>query len=162
MTQLSTPTIGQERGFAGQLADAQNPKDVLTSLAVAAAVVIGNLVVTDAPNGDDAARLPASALDITNLVKGIALHAHSQENTIAASPSWPINAAFPTLTNGRVYVAVEDAVDAGQPVFARFQGGNEGGFRSDVDGANAVQVPKAVFRSTTTGAGIAVVELNLP
>lgn len=163
MSQTTTPSLSMSPGFAGQLADGYGSvRDIVTSLAVAAAVSIGKLVVTDSPNGDDAARLPASSADITNLAKGVAIHAQSQEVTNAVGPEWPINSAFPTLKKGRVYVAVEDAVTAGLPVFVRFQAGNVGGFRSDVDGVNAVALPGAKFVTSTTGAGIAIIELNLP
>jgi len=163
MSQTTTPSIGQAAGFNGMLADGYGSvRDIVSSVAVAAPVGIGKLVVTDQVNGDDAARLPASAADINNLAKGVAVHAQSQETTLEVNPVWPLNSAFPTLQKGRIYVAVEDAVESGQPAFVRFQAGNEGGFRSDVDTANAVQLQGSKFRSSTTGAGIAIVELNLP
>jgi len=161
--QTTTPSIDMSPGFNGMLADGYGSvRDIVTSLAVVALVGIGKLVVTDQVNGDDAARVPASAADVNNLAKGVAFHAQSQEVSVSVNAEWPIKSAFPTLKKGRVWVSVEDAVDAGQPAFVRFQGGNEGGFRSDVDTSNAVQLQASKFVTSTTGAGIAVVELNLP
>ena len=162
MSQTSTPTIEMSKGISGQLASGIEPKKIATSIAKAAAMVIGRLAVYDQANGDDAVKAPAATGDITNLTKGIVLLAYSQEVTDDASPVWPQNSALPVLQKGEAYVAVEDAVAAGNPVFARHAAGNLGAFRSDADGGDATLVPSAVFKSSTTGAGIAIVEINRP
>ncbi len=163
MTQTTTPPIEMERGFAGALAISHDPKMVLTGKLAASAVGLGKFVVIDQANGDDAVKLPAASADITSkLAKGFVMHAHSQESSLSGSPEWPQGYAAPILSKGQIYVEVEDAVSEGDEVFIRFQGGNEGGARSDVGGGDAVALPGAVYRSSTTGAGLAVVELNLP
>lgn len=159
MTQTSAPQIDMDRGLNGQLADGiSSHKDILTSKAASVALVIGRLCVVDQANGQDAAKMPTAALDITNLKKGVVLRAESQESTLGADVDWAVGSAVPTITKGRVYVEVEDAVTEGDKVFARHTGGDEGKFRSD--NTNATEVVGAVYRTSTTGAGIAVVELN--
>jgi hypothetical protein len=150
------------KAFAGMLADSHGPKDVTTGKAVAAAIAIGRLVVVDSANGDGAVKVPAATGDVTNLARGVAMHSHSLESSSSGSPTWPIKSAVPVLLKGRVYVTAEDAVADGAAVFVRHTGANAGQFRSDVDGGNATLLPGAKYRSSTTGAGLAVVELNMP
>ena len=58
---------------------------------------------------------------------------------------------------------VDEAVSAGDPVFFRHTGAaaDIGKFRNDADTANADAVAGAKFESSTTGAGIAVLSLNV-
>jgi len=67
------------------------------------------------------------------------------------------------LTLGRVWVEVDEAVNAGDPAFVRHTGtaADIGKFRNDADTANA-QAVNGVFRSTTAGAGLALLELLEP
>jgi hypothetical protein len=62
-------------------------------------------------------------------------------------------------------VTAEAAVDVGQPVFVRFIAtGDEqlGGMRGAADANDCAVLKGARWASKTTGAGLAVVELNLP
>jgi len=161
MSQTTAPQINMDRGFAGAFADSHNPKDVATGKAVKEAMPLGRLAVIDAANGDGAVMLPTATGDITNLTRGVVAHSHALESSASGDPQWPQNSAVPVLTKGRIYVEVEDAVAEGGEVFARHTA-DFGKFRSDVDGGNATLVPGAVFRSSTTGAGLAVVEFNQP
>jgi len=161
MSQTDAPQINMTRGFNGAAADSHNPKDVLTGKAVKEAMPLGLLAVVDQANGDGAVMLPTATGDITNLTAGVVLHSHAIESSASGDPQYPQNAAVNVLRKGRVYVEVEDAVDEGAAVFARHTA-DFGKFRSDIDGGDATLVPGAVFRSSTTGAGLAVVEINLP
>lgn len=66
---------------------------------------------------------------------------------------------------GRWWVEVEDAVDAEGAVFCRHTAtGTEelGSFRSDADTADADEIAGAKFKTSTSGRGMALLELNLP
>ncbi len=69
------------------------------------------------------------------------------------------------LRSGDIWVYAEDAVTFNAPVFVRrTAAGTEvlGAVRSDADGGDAITWPGAVFRDTSTGAGLVRVRLNLP
>lgn len=70
------------------------------------------------------------------------------------------------LTQGDIWVEVEEAVAPGDPVFFRHQasGANTivGKFRKSADTATATQVNAARWVSSTPGAGLAVLTINLP
>lgn len=69
------------------------------------------------------------------------------------------------LRRGRVLVSAEAAVTAGQPVYVRFvaTGGEvRGALRGAPDSTDCALLPGARWATTTTGAGLAVVDLNLP
>ena len=60
---------------------------------------------------------------------------------------------------------VEGAVTKGAPVFVRTTAAGAevlGALRGDADGGDAIALPGAQFGSTTDGAGLALVRLNLP
>jgi hypothetical protein len=69
------------------------------------------------------------------------------------------------LRQGRVYVTAEGTVVKGDPVYVRFVvGGSEvyGGFSNAPDSTDCARLHGARWGSSRTGAGIAVLELNLP
>lgn len=70
------------------------------------------------------------------------------------------------MEEGEVVVAVEDAVAFNGAVFMRIQNPTEqaplGGFRSDGDGGNAIQITGAKFRGSTSGPGLVRVKINRP
>ena len=70
------------------------------------------------------------------------------------------------LEAGEVVVNVEDAVGFNGAVFMRTANATAaaplGGFRSDADGGDAIAITGARFRSSTTGAALAVLKMNRP
>jgi hypothetical protein len=69
------------------------------------------------------------------------------------------------LKQGRVAVSAEAAVTEGMPVYVRFvaTGGEvRGAMRAAPDSTDCALLPGARWATTTTGAGIAFVNLNLP
>ncbi len=161
MTQTTAPAINMETAFAGLIADGMQPKDVVSKVNVVAAVLLGYLVSLGA-DGDDSIIAPAAAGDVTTTPIGVVMHSHAIESSPSGDPQWPIKSTPSILREGRIWVVVEDAVDAQAPAFVVHTGGDEGVFRSDVDGGNASALPGAKFVTSTTGAGLAVVELNRP
>lgn len=69
------------------------------------------------------------------------------------------------LSRGDIVVFSEDAVTANAPVFVRTTAtGTEvfGAVRSDADGGDALTWPGAIFRDTSTAAGLVRIRVNLP
>lgn len=160
--------------YPGQLADNMEARDVLSCLAVAAALAYGILVVRDAANvgGFDqlAAKAPSLTTDISVMGSPIGVVLADQaraQNPAVASAQYPINSAVPVLRKGRVWVSAETAMTDGANPFVRFAagaGGSQlGAFRNDADTASAVQMSsgQALVRGTTSGAGYSVIELDL-
>lgn len=77
-----------------------------------------------------------------------------------------IDSEFPVLKKGRIWVYSEQAVNPTLPVFLRHTVNAAlipGDFRVDLDVANADDISSsASWVSTTTGAGLAMLEINLP
>lgn len=71
------------------------------------------------------------------------------------------------IVKGSIAVEVEEAIQETDLVFCRFAvngAGKDviGRFRNDADTNTCLAVPSARWRSRTTGAGIAILEINLP
>lgn len=70
------------------------------------------------------------------------------------------------LRKGRIWVVVEEIVAKDEPCYVRYtaSGGNTtiGAFRNDDDTSKAKLVPGARFIAATTGAGLALVEIDMP
>jgi hypothetical protein len=113
----------------------------------------------------DAAILPTStAKDFI----GVCYRVYAYENAQNAQGDFGYapDLEFDILTKGDIWVEVEEAVAPGDAVFYRHQasGGNTtiGRFRKTADTATATQISQARWASSTTGAGLAVLTLNLP
>lgn len=131
----------------------------------------GLLVVQGARDGQ--CRLPTSAADIAKAL-GIAPYRATQ------MPSWPpgattahyqIGQCIAAVNRGRVWVKVEEAVAPFDPVFVRHANGNggriqKGAFRKSADQVaaadTATQLASAVYLTTASALGLALVEINLP
>jgi hypothetical protein len=159
--------------YPGQLADDSQVKDVLSALAVAAAIAYGVLAVSDDSNGAGfdqlACKVPAASASITTVGAqlGVVLadQARAQDPSVAY-PQFPQYSGVPCLRKGRVWVNAETAMADGLNPFIRFASGTGtllGSFRDDADSTTAVQMAagQAVMRGTTSAAGYAVVEMNL-
>lgn len=122
-----------------------------------AAIPFGVGVVRD--GDDETVDLPTATGEVTADFEGIV---HWDKSYEYNADGVAVGDALTVVTKGFVWVSVEDAVTANDDVFCRFvAAGAEqlGAFRSDADGTDAVAVPGAKFRSSTTGAGLAIVEL---
>ena len=132
-------------------------------------VPFGVLVVEDTTSlSDERAHLPQATGDITTVgkVAGIAIHNHGVEqnkggiNNLGYEPQSAMN----VLREGRAVVRVEDAVVKGGLPFVRFVAGageQLGAFRSDADGADAVALPNASYKTSAGAGGLAVVQINV-
>jgi hypothetical protein len=167
MSQTTAPLINQETAFAGLIADSFQPKDVLSKVNLTELSYLGRFV-SRAAGGDDRIKAPAAAGDVAaDTLVGVVGHSHAQESTRdSEDPAYAIKATVPVLKKGRIWVVVEEAVDAGKPVYVRHTANGPlvklGACRSDADTANAAVAPGCFFASTATAAGLAQVDVNLP
>jgi len=103
-----------------------------------------------------------------DLVRGIAVHSHIANNTLPTigastfeAAGYVANDAVSVLRKGQVWVEVADAVVIDTPVYLITAGANKGKLTDSSSSPN-ILVPSAVFRSATSAAGIAKVDINLP
>lgn len=157
--------------YPGQLVDL-GMKDILTALAVAAAITYGTLVVTDETNTTDfsqlAGKAPGLTTDVSVVGNAIGIAVANQalaQNPAVVNPVYPLNYAVPCLRQGRIWVNAETAMTDGLAPFVRFTVNGAlyvGNFRNDADSGKAVQgaITQAIVRGTTSAAGYAVIEAN--
>ena len=135
--------------FAGLLADL-TPHSIESFMAENAipfgcAVVKGTAV--------DQVKLPT----VTGAVfRGIAVHTHAIPQP-ATPVGYPVSQPVGVLRKGRIWVPVSAAVAVDATPYFNF---TTGIFSSSNTGSDAV--PTGIFRTATTGAGIAILEINLP
>lgn len=159
----TTFAIDYTVGTPGQLADVAN--NTQNSKLAAATVPFGTFVSRRASPADAVSQCgnPAATADVTARGIGIALKSEVEGS---AGVGYVANDGVDILTKGKCYVNVEGVVTDGQDLFVRFAagaGGSQlGAFRADADTASAVALPGLKARQTTTGAGLCLVEINLP
>ncbi len=125
--------------------------------------------VSEGTDLDRQVQLPSGATDITDKkkVRGVAVSTHAIESELGGSavPSYKDKDAVSYMREGRIAVFVEEAVTPQSAVFVRHTsggGGSEiGRFRTDADTASAAELANARYVTSTTGAGVAILELNL-
>lgn len=136
----------------------------------------GNMSVatTQAAGGTDIplGRVLAFSGDFVSLPSGVAdaaLLGVSVRNANSAAvdydnvPEYVPGSTVAVLTKGYAWVEVEDAVTEGGSVFVRVTAtGTEelGRCRSDADGGDAIAMTSAKFKTSTSGAGIALVKID--
>jgi hypothetical protein len=145
--------------FAGQLANNQNYRAVSGNLEGAANIPFGIGLKKGA--ADDGYVPPSGS---TDLIEGIAIHTHAID-TIGLSGLAPATAGvqpkemFTVLRSGEIYVLVEEAVVAHDPVFCRYAAGGGGtqlgAFRKSADTATAALVKGAKYLTSAGIGGIA-------
>jgi len=107
----------------------------------------------------------ATSLDI---VRGISLQTHQDNRTMPVlgastfvATGYLANDPVNVLRKGMAWVEVADAVVENAAVYLITTGADKGKFTDDTTSPN-ILVPTGVFRSATSGAGIAKVEINIP
>lgn len=149
---------------AGMVADgAGAPHDVATRSNLVDEIPFG-VAVADIAADEGTIQLPASS---GAKICGIAQRISTvEENSASIENAYPAKSAVAVMKKGRIWVIVEKAVTVDDAVYVRHtaNGGNtqKGAFRDDSDSSNALQITNARFITSTSGAGIAIVEINLP
>ncbi len=145
--------------------DADVPSDISLVQLVSQGqeIPFGRILVYDARLGDDFARLPRLATDLTgNLALGVALRDSSKAPN---ANGYADESIIPIMRSGRAYMIAEDAVLAGGAVFVRHVAGageSLGRVRSDADGSDATALPGARYFSGASAGALVIVEFNLP
>lgn len=151
--------------FRGMLGD-PNDDSFAIPLAngAAAAQGFGIMVRRDATNPED----QFDVFSATGQAPvGVLVHTQAQQNPdLAGDLGVDLLEPASVLRRGRIWVAVEEAITVGDDVYFRHTaggGGSEiGAFRNDADTATCDQVTNAQWLQGSTGAGVALLELNIP
>jgi hypothetical protein len=163
MTVQTTYLIDKVLGYPGDVADcADTVKDTKISK-FAGQIGFGLFLTKRAAQADGVEDCgpPTATADVTARPRGF-----SVRNQLTKPGGYELNEPVTLLRKGVIWVQVEAAVAQDGQVFARFAAGAGGSvlgsIRGDADTATAVAIPGAVFRSSTSGAGLAKVEINMP
>ena len=108
----------------------------------------------------DACKIP-TAIGNGATFLGVTAYIPSRRDGGAAVEHYGAGETASIVRKGYIVVETDEAVTAEAAAFLRVAGGNEGQFRTDVDGTDAEAVP-AKFEFATAGAGLAVLNLNAP
>lgn len=150
------------RAFQGMLADSANHTiESMTSEEASAEVPFG-VMVKQGTSDTQFLKLTA----ITDKLVGIVVHSHAYDkpNELGDTGLKPkVTAGI--LRIGRIWVPVEEAVTPASSVLVRaVVAGAEvaGAFRDTADASDLIDISHiARYRTTTTGAGIALLEINM-
>lgn len=143
----------------GQIADSsRNTERITGKTEGAGGVPMGRFVTVGTDVGTDGSRPQARLPALTGEISGGVGLGFSVLDTSIEQADTPLGyedeSIMQIMRRGRIWMLAEDAVVFGNAVFVRFvAGGGEelGRVRSDADTADAVALPGATFRGTTTG-----------
>lgn len=140
--------------MAGMKGDASD--DQVDSGAAEGAVGFGLAVV----RGTDASKQVKVPAADSGVFRGVALQTHMAQ-TIAGVAQYADKDAVGYMRKGRVWVPVVDAVAVDAAAYFLWDTADAGKFSDDSSG-NRDAVPTGRFVTSTSGAGLAMLELNIP
>lgn len=143
--------------FAGMIADA---RDCLTEsyAAETAAIPFGRAVIA----GTDKQKQVKTPSGAGGVFRGVSVAEQAQEQAFGTGVvAYAVGDAVNVGRRGLFWVDTAGAVAIDAPAFFVVSGGTAGKF-DDLDDGTTDPVPTGVFRSATDGAGLALLELNLP
>jgi len=156
-------SIQAAQAFRGLLGDSGHDMYLVSRAVEEAAGVPAGVMLTVGTDPVTQAKLPAATGEV---LAGVVAHQQARDNLeLAGNLMLEDGEPASLVRRGRVWVVVEEAVTPGDDVYFRHTApGTEelGAFRTDADTANADQVVGASWLSTTAGAGIALLEINIP
>ncbi len=164
MSQTANYTREAARAFAGMLGDSFEP-DLLSLGNEESVGVAFGIAVRQGTDGEKQFLLPSST---GQEFAGVTVHTHAVEKPgeLAGAAGIAAGEVASLLRKGRIFVVVEEAIALTDSVFFRHTAGgggsNLGAFRTDADTATADQLVAAKWLSVTSGAGIALLDLNHP
>ena len=164
MSQLDY-SIDQAVGFEGQLADLML-KNVESHVAEGE-ILIGKVVTQGTALGQVVHPDAAGKITDLKLVKGVAIHSHTQESKYPAGSgnySYLDKASIPVLTKGKVWVKAEDVITAAtSTVNCRYAGvGSKGALRGAAVALETAVLPNAKWKTSTTAINqLAQLEIDL-
>lgn len=138
--------------------------DVLTITADDASVT---LTVTSAVTLGSSQPTVAIAYTSSDIFIGVALQEHTLvQNYDTGVVQYAVNDTVSVLSQGRVYVPTEQTVSPSTGIYLRYldngAGKTPGQWRADADTSKAFAITRARWLYGTTGAGVGVLQVNLP
>ena len=164
MTIQTSFSVDHVIAYPGMIAD-QIDKTVISKVTTVQ-VPFGSFVTRGAAGAVESCALPVATADVTARPWGVAVKDQTHRGTNNLDNE--VNDVVAILRKGRVWVTVEGAVTAQSAAFVRFAAGGGGSilglFRADADTATAVSPLNGAcqFLTSTAGAGLALLEINLP
>lgn len=149
-------------GAAGLIAFPMMPRRVMSrTVNQSGGIPFGVFVSRQA---DERVKLPTTSGEVTATGEGFAVRDPFKEQDASGVGLYANGDEIGVMRSGFIWVQVEAAVTEEGQVFARFaaNGGNTqlGAIRGDADTASAAAVPNARFVSSTSGPGLAIVEVK--
>lgn len=142
--------------FAGMIADARD--SVIESYAAeTAAIPFGRAVIA----GTDPLKQVKTPSQAGGVFRGITVAEQAQEQDSSGVVSYGVGEAANVGRRGLFWVDTAGAVVIDAPAFFVVTGGTAGKF-DDLDDGTTDPVPTGVFRTATSGAALALLEINLP
>lgn len=142
--------------FAGMIADARD--SVIESFAAeTAAIPFGRAVVA----GSDAAKQVKTPTGAAQTFRGVSVAEQAQEQSSSGVVAYAVGDAVNVGRRGMFWVDTAGAVVNDAPAFFVVSGATAGKF-DDLDDGTTDPVPTGYFRSATSGAALALLEINMP
>lgn len=141
--------------FDGQLAYPTAPRMVVSHCAQEPDGIPFGRFVVRSEAGET--RLPQSETDVLERGLGWSIREGSRE---FRRDGFEVSDAMPVLRWGLLYVRVEAAVTAGNPVFVRFFSGDLGSVSGDATLAGSAAIPNAVFHTSAPAGALAIIEVK--
>lgn len=149
--------------FRGLLADPAADAFLVSRAVEQAAGVPAGVMLVAGTDPAVEAKLPSTT---GQKLAGIVCHQQARQDFSLAGSLMLANGEDASLVRrGRVWVVVEEAVAPGEAVFFRHTTGTGtelGAFRNDADTATCDQVTQANWLVGSSGAGVALLEINIP
>ncbi len=153
------------KGSLGLLAEPFGPCDVRSKVQPAAKSFFGRLVVRDGASADKV-KHPTATISDLQTIEGVVSSSHAVEQNGSDDPGYAAKDAVNVMKKGYIWVAIEETVAVGDPVFVRFAAGTGtklGAFRNDADTATCVDISSVAkwVEGGTAAQGVALLSLNL-
>lgn len=161
-------SIDHAAGRLGGIADISMVQDIETYRNPAGEVKFGH-VASRAANSDEI-KHPAAAADVTDekLVRGVVLASHEmQSKEDGGLPGYVTGSVVPVMRKGRIWVLSENTITEGTSTVNVYWAVSSpmlqaGSFRGASNSSFTAVLPKAKWKSSTTGAAqLAVLEIDL-
>ncbi len=158
----TTYSVTPAAAYAGQLAGIE-PKRIGSYFNEVASALQFGIMVAQGTAKNQVLNVSGTGDDIV----GVTVRAHQDDTSLAGATGIPASGGkADIIREGRVWVAVEEAVVAGDPVFFRHTSGGGGTvigkFRNDADTASCDALPNARFLDYDATNSVALLELNMP
>jgi hypothetical protein len=164
MSGQTTYQLTPNAAFAGMIADIRTT--IVDSYSVEGADGIGfGLAVTYGALAPTFTSINKSCKVLSansDVVIGFTAQQHTEQGYpfSASSGKYSLNETANIVTFGKIWIQTNASVVAGAPVYIVYTGADAGKARGD--NSSAILIPGAVFGSSCSGAGVALVNFNFP